>query len=97
MRRYVINLYLSKVCFFTSIITTLGQNEVKSPFQVYLGSQIDQLKDMIAILDTNSWTWRNPIQSHLNQPYPQSFATLSMVNETKLVFGHGKHFIQYVI
>jgi hypothetical protein len=84
----VTDLYLSKVCLFTSIIT-LGQNEVQSPFQVYLGSQSDQLKDMVAILDTNSWTWRTPIPSHLNQPYPQSFATLSMVNETKLVFGYG--------
>jgi hypothetical protein len=68
----------------------IGQNEVQSPFQIYLGSQNDQLKDMTAILDTNSWTWRIPAQSSLYQPYPQSFATLSIVNQTKLVFGYGK-------
>jgi hypothetical protein len=61
-----------------------------SPFQVYLGSQSDHLEDMTAILDTNTWTWRIPKPSHAYQPYPQSYALLSKINDTKLVFGFGK-------
>lgn len=64
-----------------------GQNEAVSPFQIYLGSQVDHLGDMVAILDTHAWTWRFPKQSNL--PYPQSSAVISIINSTKLVYGFG--------
>lgn len=67
-----------------------GQNETPIPFQIYMGSQLANLQDMSGILDTNTWTWRTPKTSYLNQPYPQSNGILSIVNETKLVFGFGK-------
>ena len=60
------------------------------PFQVYMGSE--ELEEMTAVLDTATWTWRIPKLSYLNQPYPQSYATLALVNTTKLVFGFGKFF-----
>lgn len=45
---------------------------------------------MAAILDTNSWSWRSPKPSHLYQPYPQSHGIISIMNETKIVYGLGK-------
>lgn len=67
-----------------------GQNGQVQPFQVYMGSE--ELEEMTAVLDTATWTWRIPKLSYLNQPYPQSYATLALVNTTKLVFGFGKFF-----
>ncbi|GAA5810044.1 hypothetical protein MFLAVUS_003462 [Mucor flavus] len=69
-----------------------GQNETPMPFQIYMGSQLANLQDMSGIFDTNTWTWRTPKTSYLNQPYPQSNGILSIVNETKLVFGFGTNY-----
>ncbi|GAA5803201.1 hypothetical protein HPULCUR_008677 [Helicostylum pulchrum] len=69
-----------------------GQNETPVPFQIYMGSQLANLQDMSSILDTNTWTWRTPKTSYLNQPYPQSNGILSIVNETKVVFGFGTNY-----
>jgi hypothetical protein len=72
------------------MLLLIGQNEIDPPFQVYLGSQSDRLEDMTAILDTNSWTWRIPISSYTKQPYPQSHAVISIINDTKVAFGFGR-------
>ncbi|KAK4514924.1 negative regulator of the PHO system [Mucor velutinosus] len=65
-----------------------GQDNVQAPYHTYIGSQRDQLADMTAILDTNAWTWRVPTFS-IFQPLPQSHASISIINDTKIVFGFG--------
>lgn len=65
-----------------------GQNGIQAPYHTYLGSQRNQLEDMTAILDTNTWTWRVP-KSSIYQPFPQSYASISVVNNTKVAFGFG--------
>ncbi|KAI7876804.1 uncharacterized protein EV154DRAFT_451365 [Mucor mucedo] len=67
-----------------------GQNEAVSPFQIYLGSSMDHAKEMVGILDTQTWTWRTPKYDHI--PFPQSFAAVSIINNTKLVYGFGIHY-----
>ncbi|CAO0797236.1 unnamed protein product [Mucor circinelloides] len=68
-----------------------GQNGIQAPYHTYLGSQRSQLEDMTAILDTNTWTWRVP-KSSVYQPFPQSYASISAVNSTKVVFGFGTNY-----
>jgi hypothetical protein len=74
-----------------------GQNGISPPFQIYLASQSDNLQDMAAILDTNSWSWRTPKPSHLYQPSPQSHGIISIINETKIVYGLGTDIITLFI
>lgn len=66
-----------------------GQDHVRAPYHTYIGSQRDQLEDMTAILDTNTWVWRVPTSS-VYQPLPQSHASISIVNDTKVVYGFGR-------
>lgn len=49
---------------------------------------MDRGEEMAGILDTEIWTWRTPKYDTL--PFPQSFAALSIMNNTKLVYGFGK-------
>jgi hypothetical protein len=72
------------------IIENLGQNDIQAPYQTYIGSQSSQLEEMTAILDTITWTWRAP-KSSIYQPFPQSHATISLINDTKIVFGFGTY------
>ncbi|CEP12254.1 hypothetical protein [Parasitella parasitica] len=72
--------------FHSAIVS--GQNDVQAPYHTYLGSQKSQLEDITAILDTDTWTWRVPKPS-IYQPFPQSHASISLVNATKVVFGFG--------
>ncbi|KAL9540646.1 hypothetical protein MBANPS3_009562 [Mucor bainieri] len=65
-----------------------GQDGAQAPYHTYIGNQHDQLEDMTAILDTDSWTWRIP-KSSIYQPLPQSHASISVLNDTKIVFGFG--------
>ncbi|KAF1802625.1 hypothetical protein FB192DRAFT_1326827, partial [Mucor lusitanicus] len=65
-----------------------GQDNVQTPYHTYIGSQRDQLADMTAILDTDSWSWTVPTSS-IYQPLPQSYASISVVNDSKIVFGFG--------
>lgn len=78
------------ILFLRLIIKNIGQNDIQAPYQTYIGSQRSQLEEMTAILDTNTWTWRIP-KSSIYQPFPQSHSSISLINDTKIVFGFGKY------
>lgn len=73
-----------------------GQDNVQTPYHTYIGSQRDQLADMTAILDTDSWSWTVPTSS-IYQPLPQSYASISVVNDSKIVFGFGRPYSAVIV
>lgn len=64
-----------------------GQDGAAQPFQTYISAGGDP-SAMTAVLDTTQWTWLIPAPSPY-QPFPRSFASAVLVNQTKVMVGFG--------
>ncbi|KAI8099213.1 uncharacterized protein BX664DRAFT_381806 [Halteromyces radiatus] len=64
-----------------------GQDGAAQPFQTYISAGGDP-SAMTAVLDTHVWEWLIPTPSPY-QPFPRSFASAVLVNDTKVVIGFG--------
>ncbi|KAI8327968.1 hypothetical protein BC941DRAFT_445973 [Chlamydoabsidia padenii] len=64
-----------------------GQDGAAQPFQTYISAAGDP-SGMTAVLDTSQWTWMIPTPSTF-QPFPRSFASAVLVNQTKVMVGFG--------
>ncbi|CAO3650971.1 unnamed protein product [Cunninghamella blakesleeana] len=69
------------------IVICGGQDGEAQPFQSYISAGEDA-STMTAILDTQKWYWTAPLPSPY-QPFPRSFASAVLVNETKVLVGFG--------
>ncbi|CAO3652337.1 unnamed protein product [Cunninghamella echinulata] len=69
------------------IVICGGQDGAAQPFQTYISAGEDS-SSMTAILDTLTWYWTIPMPSPY-QPFPRSFASATLINETKVLVGFG--------
>ncbi|CAO3597021.1 unnamed protein product [Absidia cylindrospora] len=64
-----------------------GQDGAAQPFQTYISAGGDP-SAMTAVLDTMHWEWLVPTPSPY-QPFPRSFASAVLVNDSKVMIGFG--------